>query len=40
MGERVVPTVRKLIKAAKAKPAERVIEPNNPEKQGGQGPRT
>jgi len=40
MGERVLPTVRTLSKAAKRIRREGVIEPNDLEKPGPQGPRT
>jgi len=40
MGERVFPTIRTLSEAAKHERREGVIEPNDPYKQGRQGPRT
>ena len=39
MGEGVLPTVRTLSEAAKRKRREGEIEPNDPQKQGRQGPR-
>jgi len=40
MGKRVLPTVQTLSETAKRKRRERVIEPNDPLKEGRKGPRT